>query len=66
VFDGAADMPELRVAIGMIVSLLGLAVALQAVATLPQELGDFGVADRVAPELRRRSGLGFAGPRGSY
>src|ERR1035441_6854970 len=29
-FDGAVDMPELRVAIGMIVPLLGLAVALQA------------------------------------
>ena len=31
VFDRAVDMPELRIAIGMIASLLGLAVALQAV-----------------------------------
>src|SRR4029453_12748627 len=48
-FDSAVDMPELRVTIRMIASLLGLAVTLQAVATLPQELRDFGVADGVAP-----------------
>jgi hypothetical protein len=63
-FDGAVDMPELRVAIGMIVPLLGLAVALQAVATLPQQLGDFGVADRVAPsrQFRRQRAGALAGP----
>ena len=38
-FDGAIDMPELRVAIRMIAPFLSLAVALQAVATLPQEFG---------------------------
>ena len=46
-FDGEIDIPELRVAIRRIVSLLGLAIALQAVATLPQELRDFGMADRM-------------------
>jgi hypothetical protein len=57
-------MPEPRVAIGMILPLLGLAVALQSVATLPQELGDFGVADRVAPgrQFRRQRAGALAGP----
>ena len=57
-------MPELRVAIGMIAPFLGLAVALQAVAVLPQELGDFGVTDRVAPgrQFRRKRAGALAGP----
>ena len=57
-------MPELRVAIGMIVPLLGLAVALQAVATLPQQLGDFGVAHRVMSgrQFRRQRAGALAGP----
>jgi hypothetical protein len=64
VFDGAVDIPELRVAIGMIVPLLGLAVALQAVAIFPQELGDFGVADRVVlgSQFRRQCAGALAGP----
>src|ERR1700694_5150821 len=64
VFDGAVDMSELRVAIGMIAPFFGLAVALQAVAILPQELGDFGVADRVAPgsQFRRKRAGALAGP----
>src|SRR6266700_4760643 len=58
-FNGSVDMPELRVAIGVIVPLLGLAVALQTVATLPQELGDFGVAHRVVLGRQfRRQGAG--------
>src|ERR1019366_74998 len=63
-FDCAVDMPELRVAIGVRVPLLGLAVALQAVATLPQELGDFGVADPVASgrQFRRKRAGALAGP----
>jgi hypothetical protein len=48
-FDDPVDMPELRVAIGMIAPFLGLAVALQAVAVLSQQLGDLGVTDRVVP-----------------
>ena len=47
VLDGAVEIAELRVAIGVIVPLLGLAIAWQAVAIFPQELGDFGVADRM-------------------
>jgi len=64
VLDGAVDMPELRVAIGMIVPLLGLAVARQAVAIFPQELGDFGVADRVVlgSQFRRQRAGALAGP----
>ena len=57
-------MPELRVAIGMIAPFLGLAIALQAIAVLPQELGDFGVADRVASgrQFRRQRAGALAGP----
>ena len=42
----------------------GLAVALQAVASLPQELGDFGVVDRVVPgrQFRRKRAGALAGP----
>ena len=47
-------MPELRVAISMILPLLGLAVALQALAAHPRKLGDFGVADRMAPGCQFR------------
>ena len=64
VFDGAVDMPELRVSIGMIVALLGLAVASKAVATFTQELSDFGVTDRMASDCqfrRQRTGA-LAGP----
>src|ERR1700694_608064 len=48
-FDSAVDISELRVAVGMIAPLLGLAVALQTVTILPQELADFGVAYRMSP-----------------
>src|ERR1035441_7686997 len=64
VFDGAVDMPELRVAIGMIAPFLGLAVALQAGAVLPPALGASRVADRVAPgrQFRRQRAGALAGP----
>ena len=38
-------MTELRVAIRMVPSLLGFAVALQAVVQIVQDLGHFGVTD---------------------
>ena len=38
-------MPELRIAIGMIFPLFGLAVALQTVALIMKDLGHFGVTD---------------------
>jgi hypothetical protein len=64
VLDGAVNVPELRVAIGMVVPFLGLAVALQAVAIFSQELADFGVADRVAlgSQFRRQRAGALAGP----
>lgn len=41
------DVTELRVAIGMVRALLGFAIALQAVVQIVQDLGYFGVADRM-------------------
>ena len=63
-FHGAVDMTELRIAIGMVIPLLGLAVALQAEAIFPQELGDFGMAHRVVPgrQFRRQCAGTLAGP----
>src|SRR6266540_1847286 len=57
-------MSELRVAIRMIAPFFGLAVALQAVAILPEELGDFGMADWMAPgcQFRCKRASALAGP----
>src|SRR5580658_3906667 len=64
VFDGTIDMPELRVAVGMILPFLGLAVTLQAVATLPEELSDLGMTDRMpsSRQFRRQHSSALAGP----
>jgi hypothetical protein len=61
---GVAIFQRRCLVIGMIVPLLGLAVALQAMATFPQELGDSGLADRVAPgrQFRRQRAGALAGP----
>jgi hypothetical protein len=40
-------MAELRVAVGMILSFLHLAIALKAVELLSQDLGDLFMADRM-------------------
>src|SRR5215471_2462136 len=42
---GGVDVSELRIPIGMILPLLGLAVALQTVAQMVKDLGHFGMAD---------------------
>ena len=57
-------MPELRIPIGMIFSLFGLAIALQTVAQMIKDLGHFGMADRM---LTSGQGIGngaraLAGP----
>lgn len=48
-------MPELRIAIGMILALFGLAVGLQTVALMVKNLGHLGMTDRM---LAPRQGLG--------
>jgi hypothetical protein len=44
---GGIDVPELRIAIGMILSLFGLAVALQTIAQMVKHLGHLGMTDRM-------------------
>jgi hypothetical protein len=63
-FDDAIDMAKLIIAIGMIPSFLGFAVALETVTALPQELGNFGVTGRVmsSREFRRQRTSTLAGP----
>ena len=39
------DVPELRITVGMLLSLLGFAVALQAVVQIVKDLGHLGMAD---------------------
>jgi hypothetical protein len=46
VFHGAVDIPKLCVAIRVILTLLGFAVALQTVTTLLQQLRHFGMTHR--------------------
>ena len=48
-------MPELRVAVRMIVAFLGLAIALQAIILFVKELGHFDITDRMVllSQLRR-------------
>ena len=60
----AVDVLELSIPIWMILPLLSLAVALQAVAHVPKELGHFLVADRMPTKRQfssQRSGA-LAGP----
>lgn len=56
------DVPELGVAISMIFTLLGLAVALEDVIQIPQQLRHFLVADRVSPVSGGRHRFGGCGP----
>ncbi len=62
--DLRVDVAELRVAVGMVLALLGFAVALQAVALLAQQLRDLHVTDRVLlpGQLRGQSPRAFANP----
>src|SRR5450631_2046845 len=46
-FHRGIDVPELRIAVGVIRTLLGLAIALQAVVQVVQNLRHFHVADRM-------------------
>ena len=52
---GVIDMAELPIPIGMIFSFFGLAIALQTVAQMVQDLGHFGMADRM---LASAQGIG--------
>ena len=54
-FHGGIDVPELRIAVRMVLSLLGLAVALQTVVQIVKDLRHFGMADRM---LAPGQGLG--------
>src|SRR6266545_6091565 len=62
--DVIVDVVELRVAVWMIRSFLGLPVPLQAVVHLAKELRDLLMADRMvmARELRRQRTRALAGP----
>src|SRR3989454_7108907 len=62
--DLRVDVAELRVAVGMVVPLFHLTVALQAVPLHVQELGDFHVTDRMplTGELRGEGPRALAGP----
>src|SRR5215469_10875105 len=44
---GGIDVPELGIALGMILSLFGLAVALQTIAQMVKNLGHLGMTDRM-------------------
>ena len=62
--DLRVDMAELRVAVGMVLAFFRLAVALQAVALLLQQLRDFHVTDRVLlpGQLRGQGPRALANP----
>ena len=57
-------MAELRIPVGMILTFLGLAIALQTVILFVQELGYFDIADRVVllGQLPRQSAGALADP----
>ena len=46
-FDREVDVPKLRIAVRVILSLLGLAIALQAIVQVMKNLRDLHVADRM-------------------
>ena len=57
-------MTELRIPVRVIFAFLGLAIALQTIVLLVQELGDFDIADRMMlpGELPRQGARALADP----